>query len=227
VVSVVVALVIIVLSTLAHAMDVPRGEIWSAVLTGMILIGCALYSQAQHRSAVNGRRLEWLTSEGFARENLGRYWGFKGMYKGYFTRIYVDPESLFHKRLGPDLCILVYFQPMRRADGKRDIALLRRIEAEILNETSWVQWEFLTCRAIHMHQQTRFTLRTGRSRIQKRLDRVIGLVSKYGLKPWPEEEVDRWVQASPDLHGPRIAEFQENFTINGSAPSPNRTKSSS
>ena len=211
--TVIVVVVLLMIFMLAVWINVPGAEIWSAVFAGALMMVFAVYSQAQHRSALDGRRLKWLRTEGLAVENLGRYWGFKGIYKGYFTRIHVDPRSRFHRRLGPDLCILVYFQHMRRPDGKRDIALLRKIEAEILNEVSWFQWEFLTCHAIHMHQQTRFILFTGRSRIQKRLNRIVGMVSKHGLKPWPEEEVERWVHASPDLHGPRITEFQENFPL--------------
>jgi hypothetical protein len=183
----------------------------SAILAAVILVSMSLYARAQHRNALSGKRLKWLQDLGFTVENKGRYWGYRGIYKGFFTRIYVEPSSRFPKRLGPDLCIMVYFQPMRRADGKRDIALLRRIENEILNEPSWILTELLSCHAIHMRQFTRFTLFTGRSRIEKRLNRVHGAVIKHGLKPWPEHEVEEWVRAAPELHGPDTSLFQENL----------------
>ena len=183
------------------------------LFASIIIMGAAIYAQMQHRGALDGKRLKWLLAAGFTVENVGRYWGMKGIHQGYFIRVYVDPHGHFHRRMGPDLCIMVYFEPMRRPDGKRDIALLRRIEQDILNETSWTHWEYLNCHAIHMCQRTRFTLLAGRSRFQKRIDRVVGIVKKYGLKPWPEEQVERWVRASPDLHGPKMEEFQENFPI--------------
>lgn len=183
------------------------------LFAGAIVMGLSIYSQLQHRKALDGKRLNWLQSEGFTIENIGRYSGYKGTYQGYFTRIYVNPTSYFYRRIGPDLCIMVYFHPMRRPDGKRDMALLRQIEADLLNEWSWFQWEFLTCHAIHMHQRTRFRLFTDQRRIQKRLDRVIGKVTHYGLKPWPEADVERWVREASDLHGPNMEEFRENFPI--------------
>lgn len=179
----------------------------------LVVWGVSIYSQLQHRKALNGKRLNWLQSEGFVIENIGQYSGYKGTYQGYFTRIYVNPTSHFYRRIGPDLCIMIYFHPMRRPDGKRDMALLRRIEADLLNEWSWFHWEFLTCRAIHMHQRTRFGLFTNRKRIKKRLDRVAGKIIHYGLKPWPEADVERWVRESSDLHAPDMEEFRENFPI--------------
>lgn len=205
--SVVATIVCIVLSVYMGT------SIGVVLFAGFVITGASVYAQLQHRRALGGERLKWLLESGFAVENVGRYWGVKGSYCGHFVRLYVDPHSHFHRRMGPDLCIMVYFTPMRRPDGRRDIALLRRIEQDILDETSWVDREYLTCHAIHMHQRTRFTLCTGRRQIQERLDRVIGMVSKYGLKPWPEEDVERWVQVSPDLHGPNMEEFQENFPV--------------
>lgn len=185
----------------------------AVLFTGLVVVGAALYSRTEHRNALDGRRLNWSLTAGFVVENIGRYRGSKGAYHDYFIRVYVDPNSRFYRRLGPDLRIMVYFAPMRRPDGKRDIALLRRIEGDILNEMSWFQWEFLICHAIHMHQRTRFTLLTGQRRIQKRIDRVVSKVSKYGPKPWPEADVERWVREAADLHGPGIHEFQENFPM--------------
>ncbi|MEZ4791704.1 MAG: hypothetical protein R2811_17020 [Flavobacteriales bacterium] len=183
------------------------------LVASFYIMGVALYTQMQHRGALGGKRLRWLLTAGFTMENVGRYWGMKGIHQGYFVRIYVDPHSHFHRRIFPDLCIMVYFEPMRRPDGKRDIALIRRIEQDILNEPSWLKNEYLTCHAIHMTQRTRFTLLTGRSAVQRRIERLVDRVLKYGLKPWPEEEVERWVLTSPDLHGPKMEEFQENYPI--------------
>lgn len=183
------------------------------LFAGFVVLVMSIYSQLQHHNALEGKRLNWLRSEGFTLENIGRYSGYKGTYQGYFTRIYVNPTSRFYRRIGPDLCILIYFHPMRRPDGKRNMALLRRIEADLLNEWSWFQWEFLTCHAIHMHQRTRFRLFTNRKRIKKHLDRVVGKLTHYGLMPWPEADVDRWVRDASDLHAPDMEEFRENFPI--------------
>ena len=179
----------------------------------LVVWGMSIYSQLQHRNALNGKRLNWLQSEGFVTENIGRYSGYKGTYQGYFTRIYVNPTSHFRERVGPDLCIMIYFHPMRRPDGKRNMALFRRIEADLLNEWSWFHWEFLTCHAIHMHQRTRFGLFTNRKRIKKRLDRVVEKIKFYGLKPLSEADVDLWVREASDLHAPDMEEFRENYPI--------------
>ena len=193
-------------------------EFWEPfVIAGIIAVSISLYSYMQHYNVLHGKRLSWLQSEGFMIENVGRYSGCKGIYEGFFTRIYVNPESHFFERMGPDLCIMVYFHPMRRADGKRDMVLMRRIEADLLNEFNWFQCEFLTCHAIHMHQRTRFGLFTGRRKIRKRLDRVVQKITQYGLKPWPETNVEHWVREAPDLHGPDMEEFRENFTFRDSS----------
>jgi hypothetical protein len=166
----------------------------------------------QHYKALLESRLSWLRDRGFVIENIGSYWGYKGCPEGYFTRIYVDPEYLYRSRYDLNICIMVYFRPMRRADGKRDIAALRRISSDILNDSGW-RAEHLTCHDIHLRQYTPFTPFTTAARIRDRLERLIGMVSKHQLKPWPEADVERWIQLQPDMHGPPIRTFQGNFTI--------------
>lgn len=181
----------------------------SFIVASAFLVGMTLYSWSQHSGALSGKRLNWLLDQGLTIERHGAYRGINGIYRNYFIRVYVDPSSHFPRRMGPDLCILVYFQPMRTRDGKRDIALLRRIESDLLNETNWIHTEDLKCHAIHMHQYTRFTIWTTRTKVQKRLDRVIDRVIRYRLKPWSAEEIEKWVREDPYLHGPDIASFQD------------------
>lgn len=210
-IAIALVMALLILGGSAVAFDIRSTETQIFAIVAAFMVAWAMYVHSQHHRALEGRRLRWLRSLGFTIERIGRYRGYKGVYQGYFTRIYVDPDSLFFRRYGPDLCILVYFQPMRRPDGKLNTALLRRIEADLLNEVRWFESEILQCGETHMYQQTRFTLLTGQARVRKRLERVVSTVAKYGLKPWPEAEVARRVQASPWLHGPSIDEFQENF----------------
>lgn len=207
--SVIVATMLIALVLLVPAEH--RGQVItpvSFIVAAILMVGMSVFSWSQHSRALVGKRLKWLLDQGLTIEQHGAYRGIKGTYRNYFIRVYVDPSSHFHRRLGPDLCLLVYFHPMRTREGKRDIALLRGIESDLLNETSWIHREDLKCHAIHMHQYTRFTIWVSRKKVQKRIDKVVDRVMHYGLRPWSEEEVDKWVREDPILNGPDIDSFQ-------------------
>jgi hypothetical protein len=207
--SVIVSAVLIALFLLVPIES--RGKViapLSYISTAAILIGMSLYSWHQHRAALTGKRLGWLLNQGFTIEQLGAYSGLKGTCRGFFIRVYVDPTSHFVRRFGPDLCFLVYFQPMRTRDGKRDMRLLRRMENDLLNETNWIYAEQLSCHAIHMRSYTRLTIWVTQAKVKKRIEKVVDRVMQYGLKPWSEEEVEKWVRESPDLHGPDMETFR-------------------
>lgn len=210
--SVVVSVAFIILLVLVPVES--RGEAVEPVtflIAAVALIGMSGYSWYQQRAALQGTRLKWLLEEGLTIEQLGGYVGIKGNYRGYFMRVCVDPASHFPKQYWPTLFVLVYFQPMRTREGKRDIALLRRIENELLNEVNWRYAENLTCHAIHMRSYTVLAPWVSRNKVKKRIDKIIDRIAHHGLKPWPEEAVAKWVLGSPELHGPQMQPFQDHL----------------
>ncbi len=186
-------------------------EPFTYVFAAVTLFAFSLYNWRQHTKALHGNQLKWLHAEGLVIEQLGAYHGFKGIYRGYFMRVYVDPESHFTRQYWPTLCVLVYYKPMRTREGKRDIALLRRVENGLLNETNWRHAEHINCYAIHMRSFTVLRPWVSRRKVKIRIDKVVDRVIKYGLKPWADDQVAKWVNESPDLHGPDIDLFQANF----------------
>lgn len=77
----------------------------------------------RHRTIIQGRRLRWLTELGFSAENIGDYWGYKGVYRSYFIRIFYNWDTNLYRR-DQELCLMAYFQPPLLPDGKLDIAFL-------------------------------------------------------------------------------------------------------
>jgi len=215
----VVASVIVSVVLIALIFSIPlehRGKLTTPdtyVLAAVVLIVASLFSWHQHQAALSSKRLNWLLNEGLKVEKIGPYHGLKGTYRGYFIRVYINPKSRLHRHLIPvtDIYFDVYFHPLRTREGKRDIGLLRRIENDMLNETIWIQFEYVSIHSIHMRSVSRFTIWTGPSLVKKRLDRLITRVERYGLKPYPEAEVETWVRESPYLQGPDTELFQVNF----------------
>lgn len=215
---VVVASVTVSSLLLALLILVPKGsrgeviEPVSYISTAVIIIGLSFYSWHQQRAVLTSRRLSRLLNEGFTIEQLGAYSGLKGTYRGYFTKVYVDPDSRFHQHFGPDLCIMIYFHPMRTSDGKRDMRLYRKLENDLLNETNWIDTEQLSWHAIHLRSYTRLSIWVSQAKVKRRIEKLIDRVMRYDLKPWSEEEVNKWVRESPDLHGPNIESFRQFYS---------------
>ena len=181
---------------------------WVYPLIGVGMVATIVWSYSMHRKAITGKRLAWLQSVGMTVEQREKYWGLKGIYKGYFMRLFINPESRFSYRQGPDLCVMVYFTPMRRSDGKRDIALLRKMEEDLtasIFDFRLIEWH---CGAIHIARYAPYRWFSGQRMVQRNIDKVIDKVKEHGLRPWPEDEVEAWISRSPDLHGPDIDTFQ-------------------
>lgn len=181
------------------------------LVVGGVLLVLLLWSNYLHRNAIERGRLRWLQDLGLIVENRKRYWGYKGDYKGYFVRLFVHPESRLHRLPLPDLYVMVYFAPMRRANGERDIALLRKLQEDLASsifDVRMVEWD---CGVIHIARIIPFWWSIRHRTVQRHLDRAIAKVMEHGLKPWPESAVEEWVLRSPELHGPPIEYFQESF----------------
>ena len=151
---------------------------------------------------------KWLGTLSFGLENAGDYCGYKGTYRGYFTRVFIHPKSR-SDAWSADLCIVVYFQPMRLADGKSDIALLRRVQADLYHGIFTKTPTIMDCHEISIAQYTPFTIFTTLPKVQKRLEQTVEKVMKHGLRPMPESEVEFWIDKDPDQHGPQVRSFQE------------------
>lgn len=83
---------------------------------------------------------------------------------------------------------MVYFHPVRRADGKPDIALLRKIQAELESSVFDLRRRTMIYRAINIVQHTPFTLLTTRAKVQKRLDHTVEKVMEHDLRPSSESK---------------------------------------
>lgn len=168
--------------------------------------------RTRHQKALFDKRLHWLIEAGLHIEDRGFYKGFKGYYRGYFLRVYVDPDPIPYRYRGEvDICILLYYKPRSRSDGKRDIGELRRLEQDIDSEYSWWRFRDFRSRDRDMTLTMRMTQFTKQTRIKWYIERLIDKAIKHRLQPVTEPEVERWLNEDPALYGPNIEEFQKSF----------------
>ncbi len=183
---------------------------WLALFVVLLTIWMLLMEvlgRSRHRTIIQGRRLRWLTELGFTIENIGDYWGYKGVHHSYFTRIFYNWDSNLNKR-SHELCMMVYFEPPVLSNGELNVKLLDQADAAVTPAF----WESQICRMnfgpSYLVYHTPITFLTSRKRIQQRLDLAVQTVAQRKLLPIEERAVHELVKGFSIAHGPSLDYFQ-------------------
>jgi|GEM_PF-1946796 hypothetical protein len=203
-----------IFAALAHfTLEVHWGYYWPIPPIGGLLLFIylsidELWSRRLHRGIAIDRRLKCLLAQGFTEERIGDYHGLRGEHRGYFARIFVNPESRLHRR-DRELTIMVYFEPPKDHHDKLDTRLLDRINEELAPGFFSGRMTLLRVEASSVIHHTPFTPFISCKRINRRLDKAVDTALRFGLHPIPEARVHELVTESAWLHGPDIDVFQE------------------
>ena len=173
----------------------------------MLLLSIA-YNDRRHKTALYGKRLIKLKELGFEIENVGEYYGYKGVYNKYFFRIYYNPNSTLYKQTH-SIVIMLYYKPERKANNEVNIERLNSLNKK------YKRWEFSDPTDAHqvlfeeayIQIQTRFTLFTTFNKLKYRIHQALEYAHEEKLLPISEKEVDKLIAESVYKHGPSIDTF--------------------
>jgi hypothetical protein len=183
-----------------------------ALVMYLAFVGWFLFSGAvghkRHRSALTGRRLSHLKEHGFAIENIDNYWGYEGVYKDYFLRIYYDWNTSLSGRQFREVCVIVYFTPQVDEDGALDESFLNSLNKKYKDEL-WISFYSVNFGAFYLALHSRFNLATTFDDIKTRIDKSIIIATKENLKPLSKFEVEKLIDRRAYSFAPTIETFVE------------------
>jgi hypothetical protein len=217
--TIIIALVttLLLLLVLFLVVGINDPEIGPKILLTLLVMAVSVHTFAnaviyrhRHRDLIQGHRLEWLRGSGFTVENLGDYWGYIGTYRGYLMRIYFDWSS---SRTNQDheLCILVHYERPRRADGKSDIARIRRFQQDLVSPIFGRQDPLISDHHSFIIHHIAFTWFTKANRVKRAMDRAVDKLLEHKLAPLSEAQVIALIARSWE-NAPPISTFQEALT---------------
>ncbi len=150
------------------------------------------------RASNTGYRMSPITSLGFTLEQRGGYTGYKGIYKGYFMRVYNIPYGDFY-RLSDDLCIIVYYKAPanQSADDvkerltKKYLRWRKIVSVVILIPKMYIDNNSIT-------RLSPFGSIWTFGYIKRKINYIVSIPAKEGLDAMTEAEVDEWIGTNPD-----------------------------
>jgi hypothetical protein len=173
---------------------------------GVYAVVSAYVDRDAHRKLIEGRRLAWLRDLGFTVEHIGEYWGYKGIYRGYWVRIYFNHLYSTLYRRNEELCFMVHYEPPRRADGQADMVRVRRLQEDLTPGLATSQWTRMFYHFRFLSYHVPFVFFTTASKVKRRLDRVVDKAIEHRLSPVDEAHVHAAIMRSAE-HGPQVKTF--------------------
>ncbi len=178
------------------------------VLTGWMIFS-NVYGKRLHKTVLYSKRLSPLTEMGFEIENLGNYWGYKGVYKNYFFRIYYNWNTRLKRQVDfREITIHLSFLPSqsgKKIDAEKIIQLNKKYKNiwwkaniyEINFGQSFMEFHYP------------FSVFTGFQSIKTSIDEVLRIANEENLIPITEKELNKLIEVNALAHGPGIVTFQE------------------
>jgi hypothetical protein len=187
------------------------------VITLVALIVNETYGKKKHKTILDGEVfLPFKRELGFLKEelNAGEYHGYKGVYKRFFFRVYYDwnTSETSSRNAWREVCIMLYFEPVLTPSNELDIVFLNGLNHKYKDKnliTSPRQKIIVEASHIRLHRT--YNLLTRFRHLKKRLDQLVEIAEKEGLKSIKESDVDELMKSDPYLHGPTIESFSDGF----------------
>lgn len=167
------------------------------------LVISEIIDKKQHKSKLSTRSFRKIKEHfNFKVENINDYWGFKGVYKNYFIRLFFD--NLYR---GGRIGILIYYQQPKNNYGGVDIRLLDKI-----NHKYEVNGMFESYSRIydtsHIRIFTNGWYNRRPTKVIKLIEEGISTLHSTNLKPISEIEVDELITNDKYIHTPLTETYE-------------------
>lgn len=180
--------------------------------SGLPLIGMDRRDYKKHLAFPTGKLLKPLREKYFfevEKLNGEQYCGLRGVYRGYFCRVYFDWLSPLRVRwTSSEICVLVYYTPILGADKNLDKKKLNSLNKKHRSTGyfgSYIDDRVFETAHIRVHRALYWM--TEWNDIKEHLDDAIDLLEKESLRPIPPKYADELLAEDRYLHGPTVASF--------------------
>ncbi len=174
------------------------------------LVISEVIDRRQHKSKLDSSNFRKIKEHfNFEIENHNEYWGFKGVYKNYFIRLFFD-NLVRGGRLG----ILIYYQQPKKSNGEVDIEFLDNVNSKyeingILKSTSRVY------DTSHIRIVTTGWFNRRFSKVVKLIENGISTLNSSKLKPISETQIDHLIENDKFIHTPLTETYEIKETTTG------------
>ena len=167
------------------------------------LVISEVIDRKQHKSKLNSANFRKIKKHfNFEIENQNEYWGFKGVYKNYFIRLFFD-NLVRGGRLG----ILIYYQQPKKSDGQIDNEFLDKI-----NSKYGINGMFKSANRIydtsHIRIFTFGSYNRRSSKVIKLIEEGISTLNSLKLHPISETQIDDLIKNDKYIHTPLTETYE-------------------
>jgi len=179
---------------------------------GIPMIGLERRKHRKHLAMPKGKFLNPLREDhSFEVEFLNgkKYSGLKGVYRGYFCRVYYDWNTALHlKWTSSEICVMIYYEPVvgsGKLPDKKRLDYLNKKYRDTGYFRSYIDDRVFETAHIRVHRALYWV--TELSDILEQVDRAIELLEQEGLQPISESRANQLLQEDEYLHGPMVVSF--------------------
>lgn len=218
-IGLIVPLIILIPIFLFVQMSNPENLQMNLKIFGGIYVGLTVwmfisnaYGKRRHETALNSGCLSQLREMGFDIENIKDYWGYKGIYKNYFFRIYYDWNTMLPGRNNfREIGIVLFYTPPKSDYYDFDRDALNELNKKYKNSW-WMPKPFeVNFEADYLILHTPFHLFTSFKKIKSRIHLALKIATDEKLVPISEQEVAKLIAQNSYWYGPTIETFQDAY----------------
>ncbi len=177
------------------------------LLTACMFIS-AFWGRRQHKKALEGKILRQLKDLGLSIENIGDYWGYAGIIKKYYLKIFYNwSTNLSGSNNTKEICIMVYYSSPKTIENKLDVKYLDSLNTKYKNPWYASDNFILKFESAHIEIHTCYNLFTTFQIIKSRIDRAFEILEIEKLLPISEIEINKLIEKDVYRYGPSIETF--------------------
>ncbi len=179
------------------------------IITGYLIVS-NVNGKRRHKTILFSKRFSPLKEMGFEIENRDNYWGYRGIYKNYFFRIYYNWNTKLKRQVDfSEITIQLSFVPFEIRKNKFDVEKIIQLNKKYKN--NWRQAKIYEINFglsfIEFHYP--FGVFTSFQNIKTSIDEVLRIAREENLIPISEKELNKLIKDNAFAHGPAIETFQE------------------
>lgn len=167
-----------------------------------------IIGKRRHETALQGRTLIQLRDLGFEIENIGKYFGYKGIYYKFFLRIYYNWNSMIPGvKNSKEIAILLHYTPLKTEDDELDVKRLNELNGKYRSSFWFPKGYLLKFEAAYVELHFPFYIFTSFKKVQSRMNQIIMIAAEEKLQPITEKEIDTLIAENAYMYGPPIETF--------------------
>lgn len=169
------------------------------------------FGKKRHQNILYTKKISSLKAiYNFEIENLNHrnYWGYKGVFKDYFFRVYYDWSTGFKKK-GSRFCFMLHYKPLMISENFVDGERMNSL-TEKYNKGNTYNYE-VKFNTSYLIIYMRYNFLTSFDEFKRKLDLAVKMAKEENLEPNSEREVENLLldKKLQILHAPEIDTFHE------------------